>query len=138
MGESNIGESLDGPELVQMLRGDAGATVGIHRNVTRNARNAAVHYPSPGSDQIKHAMRDAIDAGEQGAVSSNKKVHTLRAEFADSILLQTAIEGLNNADEIRELFTEVSKTVVAIVHMAETAMGLWFAERGVELPDMAT
>ena len=133
MGDNYPGDDLEGPALVGMLRGDAGATLGVHRNVMRRARNAAVHYPVPGSDEFATVMRDAIGAGELGTVSSYQKMHTLRAEFADRILVQTAIEGLDE-DGIRDLFREVGRTTVAIVHMAETAMGLWFAAHGVTSP----
>jgi hypothetical protein len=55
---------------------------------------------------------------------------SLRATFADDVLLRLAItdEVADDENRVRRLLSDLSDSVVAIVHLAQVAIDTWLAE----------
>lgn len=124
---------LDARELVAILRGTSGAASAPYRNVLRIARNATNHYPKPGTTDFRKALQQAIDLGEPGIIVSGQGMQSVRAEYADDVLVQMALGDMSE-DALRHLSEAVGQTTVAIIHLAQTAMSVWLTKQGIELP----
>ncbi len=124
------GKRFSGQELVGFLSGAAGATAPAVRNVLRAARNATFHYPRVTNKALSAALRD-FD-GAEGQLVRGEHMPSVRATFADEVLLHLALRGVEPPGEegIAGLFSALGATVVAIIHLAQVATDLWLDQRG--------
>lgn len=120
------GEILSGEDLVRTLRGEAGATAPKLRNVLRLARLTVAHYPKPGDERLTEVL-EALAAEDMAAdVEFDDTMASVRSTFADEISHRLALGDLDE-EGWRELLADLSSTVLAIIHLADTAVGLRYA-----------
>lgn len=127
-GQAYTGDFLPGTELVDLLLGREGAAAPPRRNVLNEVRNLTVHFGQPQKgkeDQIPTVLAALAAEDETGAVVLGESP---RAEFADDVLyLLTKKVGLDLEDP--EFLQDLSRTVVAIVQLADTAVGRLVRQR---------
>ena len=93
---------LDGDELVSILRGRGWRDTTRVRQVLRTARSTTDHYPKPGTAHIVTALESAAGSNAVGCLTLGERMHTVRAEFADEVLMHAAIGG-KTEEELRSL-----------------------------------
>lgn len=119
----------DGPALVAALRGQTGGTAPRLRQTLADIRNLSNHYEKPGSQAFKLALESL--AGEAAIVSGREHgMETVRAEFAEEVMVRLAFN--QTEAELAEFFSAISESVVAVIHLAQTAITVWFSEHGAE------
>lgn len=107
-----------------LLRGQTGSWRGPIRNVLRTTRNKTWHYPKPGDEGLGAALTAFAEAEDKGLLRFGPKMPSIRAEFADDILLDLAfaqplkVRPVPKAT-LSQLFKDLSEGVVAIIHLAQ-------------------
>ena len=123
------GQKYSGNELVEFLRGEAGATAPTLRNVLRVARNATFHYPKAGDGPLVEVLKVFADEEIEGVLTYGSRMPSVRAEFADEVMMALAMRGLAEPDDSASvLYSALGDTVVAIVHLAQVAMDVRFGD----------
>jgi hypothetical protein len=102
------------------------------REVLRVARNATLHYPKPGEPELARVLQGFADDEVTGEFIVGQTMPTLRAAFADEVILRLALREVSSFDEqgIGGLFKPTADTELAIIHVALVAMDVWITEQG--------
>jgi hypothetical protein len=88
-----------GQELVASLRGESGATAPALRNVLRVARNSTFHYPKAGDEALIKVLSELAIAETDGEITCGDKLPSLRAAFAEQVMLDLALEELDGPQD---------------------------------------
>ena len=122
------GPYLSGPDLVEALRGVTGATAPRLRQLLHIARNSASHYEKPHSPELAVALRSLGSTGQTVEVTIGPTMAQVRATFADVVATELAFGSLNE-HEYLSLLGDLTTTILAIIHLADTASALRFADQ---------
>lgn len=134
LGDEYPGDRLSGQDLLAALRGRTGAVAPETRNILRVARNLTNHYPKPGDVELTQVLRDLAKERETGELTYGERMPTLRALFADDVVLRLAFPGglIQDRPRLGALFSALSDSVVAVIHLAQVAIDLWVNEQGAD------
>ena len=126
LGKNYSGPVTSGDDLVSALRGERAATQPQLRNVLRVARLTVAHYLKPGEQPLVDALKSLATEGRAAEVHYDDSVGSERSTFADVVAHRISVGTLVDAawqDELQEL----SETILAIIHLADTAVALRYA-----------
>lgn len=131
LGEEYTGEKLDGLTLLDLLKGENGGTAPKHRHVIEVARSYTFHYPKPGDPRLVDALKTLDAQGKDGVIRHTELMPSIRFEFADEVMLRVTMEPvLDDEKALRELLADTRDTLLAILHLAQTAVDVWLSESG--------
>ncbi len=107
-----------------LLRGEIGAWKGSIRSVLRTTRNNSWHYPKPGDVGLQAALEAFGKDDDKGLLRFGPLMPSIRAEFADAVLLDLAFAQPLRVrpippETLSQLFRDLSEGVVAIIHLAQ-------------------
>lgn len=126
LGNKYPGKLMNGADLVSALRGEIAATRPQLRNVLQVARLTVAHYLKPGEKPLIEALRALAAEGRSAEVHYDDDMASVRSTFADEIAHRLSFGNLDESAWL-ELLEELSTTVLAIIHLADTAIALRFA-----------
>src|SRR5262249_36747624 len=84
-------------------------------------RNKSWHYPEPTDKELRRAVTEHAD--DVGYLEAGAKMPTIRAVFADEILVSmwTRYSG-DDLDALGAIYEHLGELIVAIVHLAQYAL----------------